>query len=132
VAGLSRWAPLHEAAVWTFSPYDFGSSMAAGVIPFPSIEGALRGLDPAAAYEVRTSPGYEQGPPRACRAPSWPGCASTLRTGPDSSWWSTGGCNREEQGGQSASSSRISAANARSILSLRSTACRSAFDMPPA
>jgi len=37
VAGLSRWVPLHTAAVWTFSPYDFRSSMSAGVIPYTDI-----------------------------------------------------------------------------------------------
>jgi alpha-galactosidase len=37
VGGLSRWVPLHAAAVWTFAPYDFRSSMAAGVIPYMDI-----------------------------------------------------------------------------------------------
>lgn len=37
VGGLSRWVPLHAAAVWTFAPYDFRSSMAAGVIPYTDI-----------------------------------------------------------------------------------------------
>lgn len=37
VGGLSQWVPLHEAAVWTFAPYDFRSSLAAGVVPYTDI-----------------------------------------------------------------------------------------------
>jgi alpha-galactosidase len=37
-AGLSLWVPLHTAAVWTFTPYDFRSAMAAGVVPYCSIQ----------------------------------------------------------------------------------------------
>jgi alpha-galactosidase len=37
VQGLSRWVPLHAAAAWTLSPYDFRSCMAAGVIPYMDI-----------------------------------------------------------------------------------------------
>ncbi|MFH1008476.1 MAG: glycoside hydrolase family 36 protein [Candidatus Latescibacterota bacterium] len=40
VSGLSRWVPLHTGAVWTFAPYDFRSSMAAGVIPYMDIRAA--------------------------------------------------------------------------------------------
>jgi alpha-galactosidase len=40
VGGLSRWVPLHTAAVWTFAPYDFRSSLATGVIPYMDIRAA--------------------------------------------------------------------------------------------
>lgn len=36
-AGLSRWVPLHAAAVWTFTPYDFRSAMAVGIVPYCDI-----------------------------------------------------------------------------------------------
>jgi alpha-galactosidase len=36
-AGLSRWLPLHTAAVWSFDAYDFRSAMAAGVVLYCDI-----------------------------------------------------------------------------------------------
>ncbi|MDD5704879.1 MAG: alpha-galactosidase [Kiritimatiellae bacterium] len=36
-AGLSPWVPLHEAAVWSFSPYAFRSAMSTGVVIYCSI-----------------------------------------------------------------------------------------------
>jgi len=39
-AGLSRWVPLHTAAVWTFSPYDFRSAMSSGVVIYCDIRKA--------------------------------------------------------------------------------------------
>lgn len=36
-AGLSRWVPLHTASVWSFSPYDFRSAMATGVVLYCDI-----------------------------------------------------------------------------------------------
>jgi len=36
-AGLSRWVPLHTAAVWTFSPYAFWSAMSTGVVLYCDI-----------------------------------------------------------------------------------------------
>jgi len=38
-AGLSRWIPLHAGPVWHFTPYDFRSAMAAGVVPYSDIRG---------------------------------------------------------------------------------------------
>jgi alpha-galactosidase len=49
VGGLSRWVPLHTAAVWTFAPYDFRSSMATGVIPYMDIRAADYPTDAAKA-----------------------------------------------------------------------------------
>lgn len=39
-AGLSRWVPLHTAAVYTFNPYDFRSAMSAGVALYSDIRKA--------------------------------------------------------------------------------------------
>ena len=36
-AGLSRWVPLHTAAVWTFAPYEFRSAMSSGVVLYSDI-----------------------------------------------------------------------------------------------
>ena len=36
-AGLSRWVPLHSAAVWSFTPYAFRSAMSAGVVLYCDI-----------------------------------------------------------------------------------------------
>ena len=36
-AGLSRWVPLHTAAVWTYTPYAFRSAMSTGVSPYGDI-----------------------------------------------------------------------------------------------
>jgi alpha-galactosidase len=36
-AGLSRWVPLHTAAVWTFTPYAFRSAMSTGIVPYCNI-----------------------------------------------------------------------------------------------
>ena len=36
-AGLSRWVPLHAAAVWTFTPYDFRSAMSSGVVIYSDV-----------------------------------------------------------------------------------------------
>jgi alpha-galactosidase len=36
-AGLSQWVPLHSASVWTFSPYDFRSTMSTGVTLYSNI-----------------------------------------------------------------------------------------------
>ena len=36
-AGLSRWVPLHTASVWSFSPYNFRSAMATGVVLYCDI-----------------------------------------------------------------------------------------------
>ncbi len=36
-AGLSRWVPLHTAAVWYFTPYAFHSAMSTGVVPYCNI-----------------------------------------------------------------------------------------------
>ncbi len=36
-AGLSQWVPIHSAAVWTYSPYDFRSAMSTGVTLYNSI-----------------------------------------------------------------------------------------------
>lgn len=36
-AGLSRWLPLHSAAVWTLTPYAFRSSVSTGVVFYPDI-----------------------------------------------------------------------------------------------
>lgn len=36
-AGLSRWVPIHAAAVWSFAPYDFRSAMSSGVVPYCDI-----------------------------------------------------------------------------------------------
>ncbi|MHB0935016.1 MAG: glycoside hydrolase family 36 protein [Armatimonadota bacterium] len=36
-AGLSRWVPLHAAAVWGFTPYEFRSAMSSGVILYSDI-----------------------------------------------------------------------------------------------
>lgn len=36
-AGLSRWLPLHTAAVWKFSPYEARSAMGAGVVLYCDI-----------------------------------------------------------------------------------------------
>ena len=36
-AGLSRWVPLHTAAVWSFSPYAFRSAMSTGVVLYSDI-----------------------------------------------------------------------------------------------
>ncbi len=36
-AGLSRWVPLHTAAVWTYTPYAFRSAMSSGVVPYGDI-----------------------------------------------------------------------------------------------
>ena len=36
-SGLSRWVPLHAGAVWTFTPYDFRSAIAAGIVPYSDI-----------------------------------------------------------------------------------------------
>jgi alpha-galactosidase len=36
-AGLSRWVPLHAAAVWSFDPYEFRSAMSSGVVPYCDI-----------------------------------------------------------------------------------------------
>jgi alpha-galactosidase len=35
--GLSRWAPLHSASVWTFTPYAFRSAMSTGIVPYCDI-----------------------------------------------------------------------------------------------
>ncbi|HXI16660.1 MAG TPA: glycoside hydrolase family 36 protein [Chloroflexota bacterium] len=37
-AGLSRWMPLHTAAVWSFSPYAFRSAMSSGVVFYCNIQ----------------------------------------------------------------------------------------------
>lgn len=36
-AGLSQWVPIHSAAVWTYSPYDFRSAMSTGVTLYNNI-----------------------------------------------------------------------------------------------
>lgn len=36
-AGLSRWVPLHSAAVWSFTPYAFRSAMSSGVVLYLDI-----------------------------------------------------------------------------------------------
>ena len=36
-AGLSRWIPLHTAAVWSFTPYAFRSAMSSGVVLYGDI-----------------------------------------------------------------------------------------------
>ncbi len=36
-AGLSRWVPLHSAAVWNFTPYAFRSAMSSGVVLYCDI-----------------------------------------------------------------------------------------------